>query len=223
MRHLFFPWDRIRKRAELQDFRLHDLRHSFTSFLVNDGEHLNVVQKLLGHTNPRDMPIYLPTGWAKRQKQVYRESLMGSDEFKLAERLIPALVLVANGLESGSRIGNTVRDDRAARNKPGARTHAVNLQVRDVEAHIKVLGDIPLCARANPPAGPVVVAARVRKCETARRLVARALQHAKDVIGGVVVADRCVAAVERRSPPRAPEVLIARIEAPRCGQLNVGR
>jgi integrase len=58
MPHLFFPWDRIRKRAELQDFRLHDLRHSFASFLVNDGERLNVVQKLLGHNNPRTTQRY---------------------------------------------------------------------------------------------------------------------------------------------------------------------
>jgi integrase len=58
MPHLFFPWDRIRKRAGLQDFRLHDLRHSFASFLVNDGERLNVVQKLLGHTNPRTTQRY---------------------------------------------------------------------------------------------------------------------------------------------------------------------
>jgi site-specific recombinase XerD len=58
MPHLFFPWDRIRKRAELQDFRLHDLRHSFASFLVNEGERLNVVQKLLGHKNPRTTQRY---------------------------------------------------------------------------------------------------------------------------------------------------------------------
>ena len=58
MPHLFFPWDRIRKRAGLHDFRLHDLRHSFASFLVNDGERLNVVQELLGHTNPRTTQRY---------------------------------------------------------------------------------------------------------------------------------------------------------------------
>jgi site-specific recombinase XerD len=33
--------------------RLHDLRHSFARFLVNEGVSLCVVQGLLGHTQPR--------------------------------------------------------------------------------------------------------------------------------------------------------------------------
>ena len=50
---LFCPWDRIRRRAGLPDVRLHDLRHSFASFLVNQGVSLYVVQGLLGHSSPR--------------------------------------------------------------------------------------------------------------------------------------------------------------------------
>ena len=50
---LHFPWDRIRRRAELPDVRLHDLRHSFASFLVNAGIPLYTVQKLLGHSAVR--------------------------------------------------------------------------------------------------------------------------------------------------------------------------
>ena len=50
---LFYPWDRIRRRAGLADVRLHDLRHSFASFLVNQGVSLYVVQGLLGHASPR--------------------------------------------------------------------------------------------------------------------------------------------------------------------------
>jgi integrase len=50
---LFYPWDRIRRRAGLADVRLHDLRHSFASFLVNQGVSLYVVQGLLGHSQPR--------------------------------------------------------------------------------------------------------------------------------------------------------------------------
>lgn len=58
MPHLFFPWDRIRKRAGLQDFRLHDLRHSFASFVINERGDLYEVQKLLGHSNPRTTQRY---------------------------------------------------------------------------------------------------------------------------------------------------------------------
>jgi integrase len=50
---LFSPWNRIRRRAGLADLRLHDLRHSFASFLVNHGVSLYVVQGLLGHTQAR--------------------------------------------------------------------------------------------------------------------------------------------------------------------------
>lgn len=55
---LFFPWDRIRKRAGLKDVRLHDLRHSFASFLVNQGISLYVVQGLLGHAHSRTTQRY---------------------------------------------------------------------------------------------------------------------------------------------------------------------
>jgi integrase len=55
---LWFPWDRIRKRADLQELRLHDLRHSFASFLVNRGLSLYVVQHLLGHAHARTTERY---------------------------------------------------------------------------------------------------------------------------------------------------------------------
>ncbi len=37
----------------LGEVRLHDLRHSYASFLVNAGRSLYEVQKLLGHHDPK--------------------------------------------------------------------------------------------------------------------------------------------------------------------------
>jgi integrase len=42
-------WERIRKRAGLEDVRLHDLRHSFASVAVAGGSSLYLVGKVLGH------------------------------------------------------------------------------------------------------------------------------------------------------------------------------
>jgi integrase len=55
---IYFPWNRIRKRAGLPDVRLHDLRHSFASYLVNAGKELYIVQKLLGHSHARSTQRY---------------------------------------------------------------------------------------------------------------------------------------------------------------------
>jgi integrase len=43
------PWRRIRARAGLGDFRIHDLRHSFASAALAIGESLPLISKLLGH------------------------------------------------------------------------------------------------------------------------------------------------------------------------------
>lgn len=50
---IFCAWDSIRRQAGLPEVRLHDLRHSFASFLVNAGRSLYEVQRLLGHHDPK--------------------------------------------------------------------------------------------------------------------------------------------------------------------------
>ncbi len=42
-------WDRVRAEADLDDVRLHDLRHSFASRALALGESLSMIGKLLGH------------------------------------------------------------------------------------------------------------------------------------------------------------------------------
>lgn len=55
---IFASWDAARKRAGLPDLRIHDLRHSFASFLVNAGRSLYEVQQLLGHADIRTTSRY---------------------------------------------------------------------------------------------------------------------------------------------------------------------
>jgi len=51
-------WERIRKRAGLEDVRLHDLRHSFASVAVSGGDSLYLVGKVLGHQQARTTERY---------------------------------------------------------------------------------------------------------------------------------------------------------------------
>jgi integrase len=55
---IFCSWNTTRSKANLQDVRIHDLRHSYASFLVNAGRSLYEVQRLLGHTQIKTTQRY---------------------------------------------------------------------------------------------------------------------------------------------------------------------
>jgi integrase len=46
-------WERIREKSDLKHVRLHDLRHTFASYLANSGRSLFEIQTLLGHASPK--------------------------------------------------------------------------------------------------------------------------------------------------------------------------
>ena len=52
------PWRRIRSMANLDDVRLHDLRHTFASVAVMNGMSLPIVGALLGHSKPQTTARY---------------------------------------------------------------------------------------------------------------------------------------------------------------------
>ena len=44
------PWQWLRKEAGIEKYRIHDLRHTYASLLISNGETLAVIGKLLGHS-----------------------------------------------------------------------------------------------------------------------------------------------------------------------------
>ena len=61
---LYLFWNKLRHSLGLAGVRIHDLRHTFASFLVNAGNSLYEVQKLLGHNDPRTTMRYAHLGQA---------------------------------------------------------------------------------------------------------------------------------------------------------------
>jgi predicted hydrolase (HD superfamily) len=68
--------------------RLHDLRHSFASFLVNEGVSLYVVQALLGHANART---------------TQRDAHLASDTLTDATEIVDGIVTAQAGMVTPAR------------------------------------------------------------------------------------------------------------------------
>lgn len=52
------PWRRIRKTAQLEDVRIHDLRHTYASIAAMAGQSLPMIGRLLGHTQAQSTARY---------------------------------------------------------------------------------------------------------------------------------------------------------------------
>ena len=93
--------NRIELKAKLTEVRLHDLRHSFASALINDGKSLYTVQHLLGHTNSKS---------TQRYAHLARETLSSATE-AIGKLVGPALKEVTWGLnEDLTDLPLSVRD-----------------------------------------------------------------------------------------------------------------
>lgn len=51
-------WDLIKKEAEIEDLRIHDLRRTVGSYLAQQGQSLALIGSVLNHANPKTTQIY---------------------------------------------------------------------------------------------------------------------------------------------------------------------
>jgi integrase len=87
--NVFYSWDTARKRAGLADVRIHDLRHSFASFLVNSGRSLYEVQKILGHTQIKT---------TQRYAHLANDTLL--DAANQVSKLVPLVAVMPSHIEA---------------------------------------------------------------------------------------------------------------------------
>jgi integrase len=84
----FYSWNNARIRAGLPEFRIHDLRHSFASHLVNAGRSLYEVQELLGHADIKTTSRY---AHLSRERLVAAVEVVPFIEIGPRERLLAQL------------------------------------------------------------------------------------------------------------------------------------
>jgi integrase len=83
-------WSSVCRTADIENARLHDLRHTFASHLVSSGHSLVLVGRLLGHTQPQTTQRYSHIADDPLREAVNRfgEMLTGAQE-PAAGRVVP--------------------------------------------------------------------------------------------------------------------------------------
>lgn len=89
------PWERIRKRAELQDVRMHDLRRTVGSWLAQDGFSLHVIGGVLNQSSARVTEVYARLNTAPLQVALNHQS-------RIIEDLIGSPVQSKSSMTEGS-------------------------------------------------------------------------------------------------------------------------
>ncbi len=101
-------WKHIQKEAGIEDVRIHDLRHTFASLLVSGGASLEMIGKLLGHSQLQTTQRY-----AHLMDSPLRAGVSAvASAFKLKPRL------VHNADREPARAGSTPADARGLDDNP---------------------------------------------------------------------------------------------------------
>ena len=90
-------WHRLRKKMDLEDVRLHDLRHSYASRALAMGESLSMIGRLLGHASVNTTARYAHL--ARDTEKVSAARVAGSIE----KNILPAAPEVGGAIRSGAQ------------------------------------------------------------------------------------------------------------------------
>ncbi|WP_159078782.1 tyrosine-type recombinase/integrase [Orrella marina] len=60
-------WDTFRRRAAMPDLKMHDLRHTFASMMLDSGADIAGVQHALAHTQLKTTVVYLHLTEARKR------------------------------------------------------------------------------------------------------------------------------------------------------------
>jgi integrase len=96
-------WRRILKRAQLTDLRIHDLRRTVASWLIQDGASLHLVGAVLNHKDPKTT-----AGYAYFQTQE-RQRALDQHGAKLLDATRAAGMASNPGVEAGFDLGTVSR------------------------------------------------------------------------------------------------------------------
>lgn len=97
-------WQRIRSAAGLEDVRIHDLRHTFASTAVSEGESLYLLSKVLGHSDVKT---------TQRYAHVANDPLRGVAD-RTSEK-ISAIICKAAGVSNVVPLPSSKRASKAVR------------------------------------------------------------------------------------------------------------
>jgi hypothetical protein len=115
-------WHRVRKAAQMKDVRLHDLRRTVGSWLVQHGESLHLVGQILNHKDPKTT-----AGYAYFQTQQRERALTahGQKILKFAPAVVPSKSIPPESYEAETTVILPSPDPAA----PKRRSHYIERDV----------------------------------------------------------------------------------------------
>lgn len=88
--NIYKPWNKIRKAAGMEDVRLHDLRRTVGSWMVQAGNSLHLIGKVLNHSNQSTTAIYarFDQEQVRNALEQHGKQIMGAAKGKQAKNVV---------------------------------------------------------------------------------------------------------------------------------------